>query len=149
MLPGGEKTPGKVPGFVSFLSGAEEQHFLLLPLCPKDGKGRELLPRGCQGNEEVGMSWQSVCTSCYMSGTGLRADADMLKRKWAISSCPCHTICCVCTGCLVSYRSRPEIVGSGECESVEPYPQEGPGCSLFEWVSVMLWLPAGERTRAK
>lgn len=105
-------------------------------------RGGELLPRGLLGNELVSMSWEFVCTSCDMLGVGLRAGADMLKRKWAVSSC--HIICCVCTGCVVSYGSRPEIVGTGDSESMEAYTQEGPGCSLFEWVLVMLWLPAGK-----
>lgn len=33
-------------------------------------RGGDLLPGGCLGNKEVGMSWQFVCTSCYMLGDG-------------------------------------------------------------------------------
>lgn len=123
---------------VSFLPGAEEQHFLLLPLCPKDGKGRGAAPRMLPGEPRSRHELAVALHLLLHSGSGTEAGADMLKRKWAISSCPCCTICSVCTGCLVSYWSHPEIVGTGDFESVEPYTQEGPGCSLFEWVSVML-----------
>lgn len=107
--------------------------FSCFQCAPRTERGGELLPKGLLGNELVSMSWEFVCTSCYMLRVGLRAGADMLKRKWAISSRPCHTVCCVCTGCLVSYGSRPEVVGTGDSESMEVYTQEGPGCSLFEW----------------
>lgn len=155
MLPGGKKTPGKAPGFAAVWAAGflplwnRGTALLLLHCCsclllscfhcaPRMEKGGDLLPVGCLGNKEVSMSWQFVCTSCYMLGVGLRAGADVLKRKWAIRSCPCCTIHCMCTGCLVSYGSCPEIVGTGDSESMEPYTQEGPCCSLFEWGTVML-----------
>lgn len=105
---------------LSFSLEQRSSTFFCFHCAPRTERGGELLPGGCLGNEEVGMSWQLVCTSCYMLGVGLRAGADMLKRKWAMSSCPCRTICSVCTGCLVSYQPHPEIVGIGDSESMEP-----------------------------
>lgn len=103
---------------LSFLPGAEEQHFLLLSLCPKEGKGRRAA-LGRPPGERRGRPELAVCLHLSLHGAGSGAGPWEVQAgsqsKWAISSRPHRAICCVCTGCLVSCRSRPEVAGMGRC----------------------------------
>lgn len=102
-----------------FLLRVEEQHFLLLSLCPGEGQGRRAA-LGRPPGERRGRHELAVCLHLsLLHGAGSGAEPWEVQagsqRKWAISSRPCRAIRCVCTGCLVSYRLRPEVTGMGRC----------------------------------
>lgn len=104
MLPGGEKTPGKVEKYldlqqcglqVFFLLGAEEQHFLLLPLCPKDREGRGAAPWRLPGERR---GWHELAAGLYLllhagSGTEGRCRHAQEEMGNELMSLPYHMLC--------------------------------------------------------
>lgn len=106
----------RAAAFPSYPPRAEEQHFLLLSLCPKEGKGRRAA-LGRRPGEQIGQCELAACLHLSLRGAGSGAEPGVVQagsqRKGVISSRPCSTIRSVYTGCLVSYRSCPEVLGMG------------------------------------
>lgn len=80
---------------VSFLPGAEQQHFLLHRLCPKDRKGRGAAP-GRPPGEPIGQHELGVCLPLLLnagSGTEGRCRHAQEEMGNKLMSLPCHMLC--------------------------------------------------------